>query len=305
MTGLRPRLRRYWLLYLLLLLLVPVSATIYGVRKASAYESTASLVVTKQPINKSLGPLDDPVFATTAQNVSDQMTQLLQSSSFLKSVAQQTSLNGDHALDDPSDQTAGPELTAAQGVAVSRIAGNITVTANQTRNLVFITSDDKDPRLAQELANGVIKEFNAFYAKAEQAYLTSAQAGLTQQLNDITAKRNKDMSAQAAYTRSHPAVTTVAGAAADPTYQTLVKQVTADVESLASVNADLAEVNVQLAQANAGTPYELTVQGAPTLPRQQTVKRSKLLVYPIGALVAALVLFALTGMSYRSRDPLD
>jgi hypothetical protein len=275
------------------------------VRKDSTYESTASLFVTKQTILKSLGPVDDNVFAMTAQNVSDQMTQLLQSSSFLKAVAQQTSLNSDHALDDPSNQTVDQGLTATQGAAVSRIAGNITVTANQTGNLIVITSDDQDPQVAQELAYGVIKEFNAFYAKAEQTYLTSAQAGLSQQLNDLTAKRDKDMGAQAAYKRSHPAVTTDAGVAADPTYQTLVKQVTADVESLASVNADLTEVNVQLAQANAGTPYELAVQDAPTLPRQQTVKMSKMLVYPIGVLVVVLVLFALTGMSYRSRDPLE
>jgi capsular polysaccharide biosynthesis protein len=294
MTRFLVKLVKYWYLYLIPLLLIPTAATIYGQRKSSAYESTASLFVTKQIIIKNLGSQEDNPYATTAQNVSDQMAQLLQSSTFLKDVAQHTSLNADHSLDDPRNQTADQGLTAAQGAAVSRIAGNITVTANQTRNLVFITSDDKVPLVAQELANGVIQEFNAFYADKEKVTLESARAALTQQLNDITATRDKDTKERDDYASKHPKVLNDSVAAAsDPTWQTLANQVMADVESLASVNSDLAQVNLQLTQVNAGTPYDLTVQDAPTFPRQQTVKVSKVVVYPIGALVAVLALLAI------------
>src|SRR5215831_17500714 len=118
------KLVKYWYLYLIPLLLIPTAGTIYGMRKSSTYESTAKLFVTKQTILKNLAPNDENIFASTAENVSDQMSQLLQSSSFLKDVAQDTSLNANHSLDDPSDsadQTTDQGLTPAQGAAVSRI----------------------------------------------------------------------------------------------------------------------------------------------------------------------------------------
>jgi uncharacterized protein involved in exopolysaccharide biosynthesis len=291
------KLVKYWYLYLIPLLLIPTAGTIYGMRKSSTYESTAKLFVTKQTILKNLAPNDENIFASTAQNVSDQMSQLLQSSSFLKDVAQDTSLNANHSLDDPSDsadQTTDQGLTPAQGAAVSRIAGSITVSANQTLNLVFITSDDSNPRVAQELATGVIKEFNVFYAKQQKDYLTATRAELTKQLTDITAKRDKDTQDKTDYENSHPNVLRdPAATTADPRYKTLVDQVNADLASLASVNSDIAEIDLQLTQVNAGTPYNLTVQDPPTLPRQQTVKVSKVVIYPIGALVGLLALMAI------------
>jgi hypothetical protein len=72
----------------------------------------------------------------------------------------------------------------------------------------------------------------------------------------------------------------------------LVNRLKDDVDSQTSINSDLSQVNLQLAQVNAGTPYDLTVQDAPTLPKAQTVKISKVLVYPIGALVVVLALLA-------------
>ena len=297
MTRFLVKLVKYWYLYLIPLLLIPTAGTIYGMRKSSTYESTAKLFVTKQTIIKNLAPNDENVFASTAQNVSDQMAQLLQSSSFLKDVAQDTSLNANHSLDDPSDsadQTTDQGLTPAQGAAVSRISGSITVSANQTLNLVFITSDDSNPLVAQELATGVIKEFSVFYAKQQKNFLNSTKAELTKQLNDITAKRDKDNQDRTDYEVTHPKVLTdPVVAAADPRYQTLDNQVKADLASLLSVNSDLDEINLQLAQVNAGTPYNLTVQDPPTLPRQQTIKASKVVIYPIGALVGVLALMAI------------
>src|SRR5262245_26112311 len=45
MTRRRPRLRSYWLLYLFLLLLIPVAATLYGQRNETVYESNATIYV--------------------------------------------------------------------------------------------------------------------------------------------------------------------------------------------------------------------------------------------------------------------
>jgi hypothetical protein len=296
MTRFLVKLVKYWYLYLIPLLLIPTAATIYGLRKESTYESTASLFVTKQTIIKSLGPQDENAYATTAQNVSDQMGQLLQSTSFLISIAQHTSLNVNHSLDGPQAAAGqnvelGPD--AAQSAAVGRIWGHIIVSANQTRNLVFITSEDKDPHVAQELSSGVITEFTAFYAKQEQAILKSAQEALTKQLSDITAKMAKDTQDRDDYASKHPKVNDPVGAASDTNWQALVNQVKADLDSQQSTNSDLGQVNLELAQVSAGAPYDLMVQDKATLPKAQTVNASKLLVYPIGALVGVLALLAI------------
>jgi hypothetical protein len=286
---------KYWYLYLIPLLLIPTAATIYGLRKESTYESTASLFVTKQTIIKSLGSQDENPFATTAQNVSDQMGQLLQSNSFLINVAQDTSLNVDHVLDDPTTgQNADLGPTPAQSAAVSRIAGNITVSANLTRNLVFITAADRSsPVVAQELTNGVIREFNVFYAKQEQVILKRAQDLLNQQLTDIKTKVAKDTQDRDDYENKHPSVNTVTGAAADATWRAILNRLTDDLNSQLSTESDLTQVNFQLTAANAGIPYDVTVQDTPRLPKAQTVKVSKALVYPVGALVGVLALLAI------------
>jgi hypothetical protein len=293
MTRFLVKLVKYWYLYLIPLLLIPTAATIYGLRKESTYESTATLFVTKQTIIKSLGPQDENIYATTAQNVSDQMGQLLQSTSFLIHVAQHTSLNANHSLDDPDGQAANLGPTPAQGAVVGRIWGHISVSANSTRNLVSITSGDKDPRVAQQLTNGVITEFNSFYAKLEQVSLKSAQDALNLQLNDIKDKLAKDTQERDDYQSKHPNVNNAVAAASDSTWQALVNQVNADLASQASIKSDYDQVTLQLAQVSAGTPYDVQTQDPAILPKGQTVNISKVLVYPVGALVAVLALMAI------------
>jgi hypothetical protein len=221
------------------------------------------------------------------------MGQLLQSTHFLIGVAQHTSLNVNHSLDNPPGQTADLGPTAAQTAAVGRIWGHINVGANQTRNLVFITSDDKDPHVAQELTNAVMQEFNAFYADQEKAILEDAQAALGQQLKDIKDKLDKDTQERDDYQSKHPNVNDPIAGASDSTWQTLVNQVKADVASQASTKSDYDQVTLQLAQVNAGTPYDLQVQDPATFPKGQTVKISKVMIYPIGALVGLLALLAI------------
>ena len=139
----------------------------------------------------------------------------------------------------------------------------------------------------------MIKEFSVFYAKKEQTTLESAQAGLGQQLKDIKEKLDKDTQERDDYLSKHPKVADPVAAASDPTWQALVNQVKADLDSQSSTKNDYDQVNLQLAQVNAGTPYELQLQDPATLPTGQTVKISKLLVYPIGALVGVLALLAI------------
>jgi hypothetical protein len=60
--------------------------------------------------------------------------------------------------------------------------------------------------------------------------------------------------------------------------------------------------NTTLTQNTTGGPtYELMQVDFPTLPTAQTTEITNALVYPIGALVTVLILFCVTGISYKPR----
>jgi hypothetical protein len=97
------------------------------------YASVATIYVQTNTFLKDFQSQDDNPYATKAQNVSDSMAQLLQSQTFLVSVAKDTSLKTLYDLDSPADQNA----------VAARIGGNISVSANNTRNIVFVTAADR------------------------------------------------------------------------------------------------------------------------------------------------------------------
>jgi uncharacterized protein involved in exopolysaccharide biosynthesis len=284
MTRFLVKLVKYWYLYLIPLLLIPTAATLYGQRKETVYESNGTIFVGTNAFLKDFqSQQDDNTYASTAQNVSDAMGQLLQSQSFLVSVARDTSLSTVYDL----------ASAGGQDAAVGRIASNITASANNTRNLVFVTAADRaSPQVAQELANGVIKEFVAFYANRELDTLKAAKDFYNKQLNDINTKVTDDAKAVSDYQKANPVVLTPVGAN-DPKWVELNNQLIADQNTQKSISANVDAVAQATAAANAGTPYDLKVQDQPTLPKSATVKVSKLLVYPIGGLVGVLALLAI------------
>ena len=85
MTRFLVKLVKYWYLYLIPLLLIPTAATLYGLKKETIYESTASLInVVKQSFLKTYQANDDNPFATTgAECRRIPMAPLLQSPSVL------------------------------------------------------------------------------------------------------------------------------------------------------------------------------------------------------------------------------
>jgi|GEM_PF-3468611 len=287
MTRFLVKFVKYWYLYLIPLLLIPTAATVYGLRKETVYESNATIYVQTNTFLKDFQSQDENVYATKAQNVADAMSQLLQSPSFLASVAQDSpSLNSQYGLDHPGN-------TAGQDVAVARISGNITVSANNTRNIVFVTAADRSTRqVAQELAGAVITEFVAFYANKELDTLKAAQDFYGKQLADINDKVTADSKAVSDYQKEHPEVLTLAGAN-DPTWVELKNQLVADQATQTSIQSNVQSVAQAMAAANSGTSYDLKPLDSPSLPKSPTVKVSKALVYLIGALVGVLALLAI------------
>jgi hypothetical protein len=295
MTVPRPQLRRYWLPYLLLLLLVPVAAALHGLRIATDYETSANIFVATNTFLTDFQSQEYNSFATKAQNVADQLSQLLQSASFLVSVANDTSLANMYDL----------HSSAGQDAVVTRIGVDIAVSANPTRNIVTITvADQYSPQVAQELTAGVIREFVAFYASNELYILKVAQDFYDKQLADVNAKVADDAKKVSDYQRQHPEALTPAGGN-DPTWVALKQQLAADQAIQLSTQTNVQAVAQAMHGANGGTSYEIKpLDPAPT-PHSATVQIRRLLVYPIAALSLVLILFALTGISYRARVALD
>jgi hypothetical protein len=294
MTGGRPRLRRYWRVYLLALLLIPALASVYGAETERVYESSATIYVQTNTFLKDFLAQDDNSFATKAQNVSDAIGMLVQTDTFLVSVARDSSLKNQYDLGS----------SAGQDAVVARIAGTMTVSAN-TRNIVVVTATDRFSALvAKELAGAVITESVAFYANQELATLNQAQDFYGKQLSDITATVADDATKVNDYQRQHPEVLTATGAT-DPTYVALKNQLSADQAAQASFQSNVDSVQQAMEAAKTGTSYDIKPLDPPTLPLSPTVKISNVLVYLIGGLVAVLILFALTGISYRSRVALE
>jgi hypothetical protein len=283
MTRFLVKLVKYWYLYLIPILLIPTAATLYGQRKETVYESNATIYVQTNTFLKDFQAQDDNSFATKAQNVSDAMGQLLQTETFLVSVARDTSLKNQYDLGS----------SAGQDAAAARIGGNIAVSANNTRNIVFVTAADRfSAQVAKELAEAVITEFVAFYANQELATLKQAQDFYSKQAADIDAKVLDDGKKLSDYQKQHPEVLTLAGAN-DPTWVDLKNKQLADQTSQSSIHSNVDSVQQAMDAANTGTSYDVKPLDPPTLPKSATVKISKVLVYPIGALVAVLALLAI------------
>jgi len=283
MTRFLVKLVKYWYLYLIPILLIPTAATLYGQKKETVYESNATIYVQTNTFLKDFQSADDNSYATKAQNVSDAMGQLLQTEAFLVSVARDTSLKTLYDLGS----------SAGQDAAAARIAGNITVSANNTRNIVFVTAADRSSaQVAQELNGAVITEFVAFYANQELATLKQAQDFYGKQATDIDAKVLDDGNKVRDYQKQHPEVLTLAGAN-DPTWVDLKNKLEADQNSQTAVHSNADSVAQAMDAAKTGTSYDVKPLDPPTLPKSATVKISKVIVYPIGALVAVLALLAI------------
>jgi hypothetical protein len=278
MTRFLVKLVKYWYLYLIPILLIPTAATLYGLKKETVYESTALINVVKLSFLTDYQANTDNPYATQAQNVVDNMTPYLESPSFMAKVAARTSLRTVYDLTTPGGRDA----------AVGRIAGNVSVSA-PGKMFISVTADDRlSPVVAQELANGVIDEFNSTYAQTEKDYLTKASEYYKQQADSFSKTVGNDIAAISSYTKTHPNA-----GPADPTLAGLNAQLGVDQKKLSDTNDNLNGVNQSIAAASNGTPYDLSLQDPPTLPKSSTVKASKVVVYPIGALVAVLALLAI------------
>lgn len=279
---------KYWYLYLIPLLVIPTAATIYGQHKATVYESTASLFASKPKFLANYTSTDDNIYYSSAQNLANSFTQLLGTESFITDVAKNTSLAATYDL----------TTSAGQNAAFARTTDNITVTATQTgQNIVTLTVDDVDAKVAQELGKSLIKQFVVTTAKRQVTLDTDVQAFFQQQLTDQNAVITKDIAAINTYVKLHPNP-----ASADLTYSQLSKTLTDDQAKQQQLTDSISAVQTDLALAQSGQLVNFDVPDQPSLPTQPTVKTTKMLIYTIGSLLATL---AVVGIAAGIHTRLD
>lgn len=273
---------RLWYIYLLVLIALPVAAVFFGKQRLSEYQSFAYLLVSRQPYITSLSTSNDITYLTPAQNEANFLNELIQSQSFCVKVAQDSDLAKVYDLSTQSGQVA----------VAQRIQASIEVTVAAGPSALTIMVRDKNPVIAQQLANGVIKQFAIYDAGQSLQLDQQAETFYQKQLDQAVTDQNKDIDAIQAYARANPGVR-VDGAATDPTVQKLQNQLKIDSDRVTSFQTTLAAIRIDMEAAQSGISNNLKVQDAPSLPQKPTVQSKQLIVYGAGGLTLAVVLVGL------------
>jgi capsular polysaccharide biosynthesis protein len=277
------RLLKYWPIYLILLIAVPVVVTFYGVHKLTMYESNVTLYAVQPHFLTDFQSQNAASYLSPAQGVQTSMEELLQTHEFVAKVA-----------------SASPQLareydlksSAGQDAVFSRLSGNITITVPSTgRSVVLITVDDKEAVVTQQVASTLITQFNAYFTQSQLALDAQAETFFKQQLTAVQAKVADDSAQLNAYVRLHPELKN-ANRLPDAQYDQLKQTYDQDSATAQQLTGNLGAVKLDEAEANAGNS-NLTVLDQPKVPTSPTLKINKVLFYPLGGLAAVLALIAL------------
>jgi uncharacterized protein involved in exopolysaccharide biosynthesis len=275
-----------WYLYVVPIILVPVIVTVYGFNKLSVYESRATLYVDK-PSFLSPEQFGWNPYLSPAQNVAEQMSELLSIKSFVMSVAQKTDLANR------------ADLTG--DAAVARISSEVSVAAPGVGpHVVVVSVTDKEPHLAQQINQVFLDVFKAYYQSHRIADDTRAQYFYQNQVQSAQSAVAQDVAKEQDYCHQHPdmcAVTQV-----DPTLAQLQNQLSQDHQALATSESQLLLVNQDLAATNTSTSDLFQVPDPPSLPVPSLDKKKLLTVYTGGGLAGALGFVALIVIGLTQLD---
>lgn len=266
-----------WYLYLVLLLLFPVVATVYAKNTLSVYESTALLYVIQSTNNSG--------YLSPAQNGADAMSQALQSETFCVTVAKGTGLATVYNLN----------TQAGEDAATARIQSEITITPTAVgQNYVSVTVDDKNPQMARDIAASFISAFTANTAQLQTQFDEQQVALYQGQIQSEQSQLAQDQAKVAQYLQSHPqCINNTTCQDTDTTLAGLEQAVTQDQAAINDLKSKVSALNLEIdgLKSNAIQPYYL--QDTPKVPLRTTLHLKKLIIYPIGGLAAALALIAL------------
>lgn len=276
----------HWRLYLLLLILTTVVGTVYGVYKLSVYESTTYIYVRKPTAVGSVttGISGNP-YSTSAQNAVAAINELLPSETFVLAIAQSTDLAKKYDL---SSQ-------AGKSAAVARVRSDVAITTTTIGPDTFtITVDDKDPHVAQQLAQSVVDTFTAEYAKRQVAYDAEAIQVLEQQVQNASALVTQDSARINQYHQAHPETAGQPSAAiTDPVYAQYQQQYTLDLQDFQRLSVQLGQLKTNSAVATSGGLSIFNVYDKPKLATATTFHFKQLISYILAGLGGGLAVVAL------------
>jgi uncharacterized protein involved in exopolysaccharide biosynthesis len=280
MRFLRILLKR-WYLYLLLLLVLPAAATIYGRQRLQTYQSSAYLLVYHAAFLNGIDSQGYNSYISPAQNEQNFIQELIDSQTFTEKVAAGTDLA--HIYDMSSD--------AGKGAAVARVRQDVAVFATQTGpNGLSIVVRDKDARITQQLAGSLISQFVAYDANRQVKFDEQAETFYQGQLNTARSAVATDLQKIKAYVQAHPALSDSFRLQADPQYEELDQKLQQDQDNVTSLQRVLTAVQLDKAAAQDGTSNNLTVQDSPSKPALAKIETKQLIFYGVLGLAGALLL---------------
>ncbi|MBF6592409.1 MAG: hypothetical protein IVW57_18010, partial [Ktedonobacterales bacterium] len=252
---------RRWYLYLLPLLLLPALATIYGKRAMSLYETSALIYINKP---SALGDTTSSFsqYLSPAQNGANAMNEALLSETFVVSVARGTDLASIYNLD----------TQFGQDQATARVRAEVTIAATAVgQNTVTVTVDDKNPRLAQQLAAQLINQFLAYFSQGQRTYDLKQIAFYKQQIQDTQANVQQDQTRIREYLQANPNLLP-ADTRTDSRLAALQQQLASDNSQLEGLNTQLNAVELDMAAAQSGITDIFKELDEPRLPLTPTLR---------------------------------
>jgi polysaccharide biosynthesis transport protein len=178
--------RDRWLVVLSVLIVTVISAVVFTSRQTPVYQATATVliepeapkVVNIQEVNRETGGTQE-YYATQYK--------VLQSRPVVEAVIQRLNL-----------KQRMPHVGAAQDPYLAMI-GDLTIDAIKNTRLVLVKFDDRDPKLATEIANAVADQFVKYGLEVKQAEAQTATVWLNEQIESLRAKAQQSSNALQAY----------------------------------------------------------------------------------------------------------
>jgi uncharacterized protein involved in exopolysaccharide biosynthesis len=263
-----------WYLYIVPIIVLPVLATIYGHGQLMLYNSTA-LVYVEKPAFLSAEDFGWNPYLSPASNEASAMQELLQSESFVATVAQNTDLANMYDLN----------TRAGKDAAFYRITPEVSIYASDIgpHNL-FVSVTDRSPHMALQIVQALLAQYSAYYQNHRIEVDKQAISFYGQQLAAAQSQLAQDAAQLQEYLGQHLG----ANGSTDPTLANLEQQVQQDQSKVSNLQTQLANLRQDMQAINTGGSQLFTVLDPPQLPLAPTIQRKKLLMYTGYGLGAAL-----------------
>ncbi|HEU0026291.1 MAG TPA: hypothetical protein VFQ25_04175 [Ktedonobacterales bacterium] len=270
------------------LLIIPiVTALAFVWAQPRQYEGTATLwALQRYSVIGATGPEAD-LNSTPASTQVTALTELLQAHSFDLAVAKQTDLASTF------DAATRADPRKLNDAIEHELSTKVIPTA-VGYNLFQITYDNKSPKIAQQVVAAVVGEFEAqatSFSIAEAKQLIQAYQGQLLQAKQAASEATR---VAANYAASHPG----AQAFTDPAYSQLLQQAQAAQTNADALQANINQLQSQLATVGNGTGGLYSIVDAPNVDSKPVSRAKGFLLgggigLAVGLLVTTLLLVAL------------